>query len=142
MKHLGLVAIAVGMAGAVVAAFAQATSTQNGVYTDAQATRGEAVYKASCSSCHGPNLEGDGQAPALADADFAKEWEGQPLSDLFERINTTMPGDAPGTLKTSDVADVLAFVLKKGNHPAGASELPADSAALKTVTFNAKAGAP
>jgi mono/diheme cytochrome c family protein len=140
MKHAVTVVIAIAVAGASAAAFAQASSTQNGVYTDAQATRGEAVYKASCSSCHGPNLEGDGQAPALADADFAKEWQGQPLSDLFERINTTMPGDAPGTLKTSDVADVLAFVLKKGNHPAGASELPGNSAALKTVTFNAKGG--
>jgi mono/diheme cytochrome c family protein len=140
MRHSGIFAVA--LAGAAAVAAAQGTSTQNGVYSEAQATRGEAVYKASCAGCHGPDLEGSGQAPSLDDADFAKDWEGQPLSDLFERINTTMPADAPGTLKASDVADVLAFVLKKGNHPAGATELPADPATLKTVTFNAKARAP
>lgn len=117
-------------------------TTGNGVYTDVQAARGEAVYGKSCTGCHGPNLEGDGQAPALADADFAREWNTQPLSDLFERIRLTMPGDAPGTLQSSEVADVLAYLLKKGSHPAGDKELPADAAALKTIAFSAKAPAP
>ena len=114
---------------------AQTKTTQDGIYTDPQAARGEAVYGKSCASCHGPNLEGDGQAPALADKEFTSEWNDQPLSDLFERIRTTMPGDAPGTLKPSEVADVLAFMLKKGNHPAGNTELPADAAALKQLTY-------
>jgi hypothetical protein len=46
-----------------------------------------------------------------------------------------MPGDAPGTLKPSEVADVLAFMLKKGNRPAGTTDLPADAAALKTLIY-------
>ena len=119
----------------IAAFFALMQTTRDGIYTDPQAKRGEAVYGKSCASCHGPNLEGDGQAPALADKEFASEWNDQPLSDLFERIRTTMPGDAPGTLKPADVADVLAFMLKKGNQPAGRSELPADAAALKQVTY-------
>jgi len=114
---------------------AQSRTTQDGVYTDAQAARGEAVYSKSCTSCHGPNLEGDAQAPALSDKEFVIEWNDQPLGDLFERITATMPGDAPGTLKASEVADVLAFILKKGGHPAGAAELPAGAAALKQVRF-------
>lgn len=113
----------------------QPRTTQDGIYTDAQATRGEAVYTKSCASCHGPNLEGDAQAPPLADNDFAREWSDQPLSDLFERVRTTMPGDAPGTLKPAEVADALAFLLKKGHHPAGQRELPADAAALKSIVF-------
>jgi mono/diheme cytochrome c family protein len=115
---------------------AQPKTTQDGVYTDRQAARGEAIYGKSCASCHGPNLEGDGQAPALSDKEFASEWNDQPLGDLFERIRATMPGDAPATLKPSEVADVLAFILKKGGHPAGAAELPADAAALKQVRFS------
>ncbi len=126
----------------MLAAAGQAKTTQDGVYSEAQAARGEKIYATSCASCHGPALEGSGQAPALADADFAREWNGQPLSDLFERIRTTMPGDAPGTLKDTDVADALAFVLKKGGHPAGQSELAADPAPLKSVTFSATAAAP
>jgi mono/diheme cytochrome c family protein len=137
-----IVVVAVSVVAAMVVAAAQTKSTQDGVYSDAQATRGEAVYTKSCASCHGPDLEGSGQAPALADADFAKEWNGQPLSDLFERIHQTMPGDAPGTLSAPDVADVLAFVLKKGHHPAGAADLAADPAALKSVTFSAKGPVP
>jgi len=113
----------------------QTKTTEDGIYTDAQATRGEAVYAKSCASCHGANFEGDGFAPPLADKDFAREWNDLPLADLFERIKATMPGDAPGTLKPAEVADVLAFVLKKGNHPAGSVELPADAAALKHMIF-------
>ena len=74
--------------------------------------------------------------------EFAKEWNGQPLSDLFERIRLTMPADAPGSLKPEETADVLAFVLKKGNQPAGTSDLPADPAALKAVVFSAKGPIP
>lgn len=119
----------------IIAFFAVVQTTQDGVYSDAQAKRGEAVYGKNCATCHGPNLEGDAQAPALAAKDFASEWNGQPLSDLFERIRTTMPGDAPGTLKPAEVADVLAFLLKKGGQPAGAVQLPDDAAALKQVTY-------
>jgi S-disulfanyl-L-cysteine oxidoreductase SoxD len=114
---------------------AEARTTDDGVYSAAQAARGEAVYARSCASCHGAALDGSGQAPALADADFAREWKDQPLSDLFERIRGTMPGDAPGTLQAADVADVLAFMLKKGGHPAGDADLPADPAALKPIAF-------
>jgi mono/diheme cytochrome c family protein len=123
---------------AVAIAAAQPRTTGDGVYTETQAARGQAVYAKSCASCHGADLDGIGQAPALADPDFAKEWNGQPLSDLFERIRTTMPGDAPGTLPAADVADVLAFVLKKGGHPAGANDLPGDAAALASVSFSAR----
>jgi len=119
----------------IVVLLALVQTTKDGIYTDAQAARGEAVYGRSCASCHGPNLEGDGQAPALADRDFASEWNDQPLSDLFERIRTTMPGDAPGTLKPAEVADAIAFMLKKGNQPAGATDLPADAAALRRLTY-------
>ena len=118
----------------IVVLLALVQTTKDGIYTDAQAARGEAVYGRSCASCHGPNLEGDGQAPALADRDFASEWNDQPLSDLFERIRTTMPGDAPGTLKPAEVADAIAFMLKKGNQPAGATDLQADAATLRRLT--------
>jgi mono/diheme cytochrome c family protein len=119
----------------VIVIVALAQTTRDGIFSEAQAKRGEEVYAKSCASCHGPNLEGDGQAPALADKEFASEWNAQPLSDLFERIRATMPGDAPGTLKPADVADVLAFMLKKSGRPAGAAELPADAAALKQTRY-------
>ena len=122
-------------ASAMLFLAAQGKTTQDGVYTDAQAKRGDAVYGKACASCHAPNLEGDGQAPSLAGKEFDAEWNDQPLGDLFERIRLTMPADAPGTLKPAEVADVVAFLLARGHQPAGAAELPADAAALKPIKY-------
>ena len=54
--------------------FAQvARSVQDGVYTDAQAARGQAVYAARCASCHGDALNG-AQGPPLKDDLFLSSW--------------------------------------------------------------------
>jgi mono/diheme cytochrome c family protein len=123
--------------GLLFLAIGQTQTTRTGVYTEAQARRGEAVYGRACASCHGPDLEGDRQAPPLAGKEFDRDWDGQPLADLFDRIRTTMPGDAPGTLKPEEAADVLAFMLDKGHHPAGPMELPAERDMLKAITYAA-----
>jgi len=60
---------------------------------------------------------------------------GQTLADLFDRIQTTMPADAPGSLKPADAADVMAFLLSKAMFPAGETELPAEIAALKEMKY-------
>ena len=113
--------------------FAQAKTTQDGVYAAAQATRGEAVYGDKCSSCHAPDLTGDGQAPSLTGKDFQTGWNDQSLADLFERIKATMPADSPGSLKPAEITDVIAFILKKDSMPAGETELPADPSTLKAI---------
>jgi alcohol dehydrogenase (cytochrome c) len=136
MIAVSLALLAVVQAGTV--AGAQGRTTQDGVYTDAQAKRGEAVYGKSCASCHGVDLAGDAQAPALADKEFEDEWKGAPLIDLFERIRVTMPGDAPGTLKPEEVADVIAYMFSRAKFPAGPSDLPSDVNALKEITFRGR----
>jgi mono/diheme cytochrome c family protein len=120
---------------AVIFVSAQGKTTQDGVYTDAQAKRGEAVYAASCAGCHQPDLAGDGQAPPLAGKDFDMDWIDQSVGDLFERTRISMPADKPGSLTPSEVADVVAFLLSKDKFPAGAAELPADAAPLKAIKF-------
>jgi S-disulfanyl-L-cysteine oxidoreductase SoxD len=116
---------------------AQTKTTADSVYTAAQAKRGETVYEASCSSCHAPDLSGSGQATSLAGREFNEAWNGQTLGDLFERVQTTMPADAPGTLKPAETADVIAFILSKASLPAGDAELSSDVAALKEIKFAA-----
>ena len=120
---------------AAVLVAAQTKTTADSVYTAAQARRGETVYGASCSSCHAPDLSGSGQASSLIGRDFNDAWDGQTLADLFDRIQTTMPADAPGSLKPADTADVRAFILSKAMFPAGEVELPTDVAALKEIKF-------
>ena len=118
-----------------ILASAQGKTTIDGVYTEAQAQRGEAVYARACAGCHQPDLSGDGQTPALVGKDFNMDWNDRSIGDLFERTRISMPADAPGSLEPAEVADVIAFLLNKGKFPAGQAELPSDLAALKDIKF-------
>jgi mono/diheme cytochrome c family protein len=120
---------------ALILMSAQGKTTLDGVYTDAQAKRGEAVYTTSCAGCHQPDLSGDGQAPALVGKEFNMDWIDLSVGDLFDRTRISMPADKPGSLAANDVADVVAFLLSKGKFPAGATELPSDAASLKAIKF-------
>jgi quinoprotein glucose dehydrogenase len=111
-----------------------AASTWDGVYTDSQAAQGAARYKANCAICHGPVLEGNGEAPPLVGR-FMPDWEGTNLSDLYDKIHNTMPLFAPGTLKAEDTIDILAFILQANGFPSGPTPLAA-SDALKTINFD------
>jgi mono/diheme cytochrome c family protein len=113
-------------------------NTLSGIYTEAQAKRGQAVYEEQCLSCHGPDLKGADQAPALVGMEFNAEWNESPISDLFERIRLSMPADKPGTLSPEQVADVLAFVLSRDEFPPGQTELPGQIDTLKEVKFQAR----
>ena len=54
------------VSGLFAAVSAQATKSANdGVYSDAQAKRGDVLYKENCATCHGDNLEGSGPMPPL-----------------------------------------------------------------------------
>jgi mono/diheme cytochrome c family protein len=133
-KALLTVAIAVWMA---VLTDAQATRTvRDGVYTDAQAARGQVIYQKQCASCHGDTLQGL-QGPPLVAAAFLSHWHMQPLWDLASKIRNTMPADATGTLTPQQSADLVAFILKTGGFPASRTELAADEAALSRITWPA-----
>lgn len=106
-------------------------TTQDGVYTDAQAKRGEAAYGQNCAKCHGPDLSGADAAPSLTGGDFNAGWNDLTAGDLFDRIRTTMPADAVGSLSRQDVADIVAFLFAKDGFPAGDTELPTQSELLK-----------
>src|SRR5262245_44705328 len=119
---------------AVLAAQGKASA---GVYTAEQAGRGEAIYKEQCAACHGDNLEGSGPMPPLAGMDFLTNWNGKTLGDLYEKIQTTMPATAPGTLMPAQVTDVLAYILKVGKFPAGSAALEGKVEALKPISIDA-----
>ena len=126
------------LCGAAFVLLPQPRSTWDGVFTEAQAKRGDAIYAERCASCHAPDLSGMDQAPALAGADFRAEWNGLSMNDLFERTRVSMPADKPGTLEPRQVADVQAFILQKNGFPAGPADLPSTAEALKAIAFVAK----
>jgi len=119
--------------GQDAAAQAAGSGIWSGVYTDAQAKRGEATSNQRCSSCHGTDFMGGEAGPALVGLEFLGNWNQQSLGDLFDRIHSTMPADAPGSLSVQDVADVIARVLQLNKFPAGQKDLPSDMNALGQI---------
>jgi mono/diheme cytochrome c family protein len=105
------------------------------VYTEEQAGRGGKLYSEQCASCHGEGLTGVEAAPALAGDMFNSNWEGVALSDLFERIRTSMPQNKPGSLTRAQTADILAHMLKVGGFPAGETALDGQAGALAQTKF-------
>jgi cytochrome c len=128
-------AVLIGVVGlAQSGAWAQAeSSTRDGIYSEAQAVRGEASYKKACASCHGEKMEGQGQMPGLAGDEFAQMWAGKTLDEIFDRIQNSMPGDKPGTLSRSENSDIVAFILKANKLPAGQKDLSGDAEPLKKI---------
>ena len=112
-----------------------AKSQWEGVYTDEQAKRGEKLYAEQCSSCHGPDMNGGEMAPGLTGGEFTSNWNDLSLGDLFERMRISMPQNAPGSLSRQQNADILAYILNKGNYPAGQTELPTQTEALNGIKF-------
>ncbi|HEY0284595.1 MAG TPA: cytochrome c [Vicinamibacterales bacterium] len=122
------------ISGARVSAQAAAgSSVSGGAYTDEQAKRGEAVSGKRCTSCHGPDLSGGEAGPALVGLEFLGNWNNLTAGDFYDRVNSTMPADAPGTLTPQETSDVMAYVFKLNKFPAGTTELPIDLAALKGI---------
>jgi quinoprotein glucose dehydrogenase len=113
-------------------------SIWDGVYTEAQATRGKALYSQECASCHGGELTGGEMAPPLAGGEFMAGWDGLTIGDLFERVRISMPQNAPGSLSGQQNADILAFMFSSNKFPAGAEEMPKEAGILKQIKFEVK----
>jgi hypothetical protein len=89
----------------------------DGVYTDAQATRGEARYRTACGGCHD-------EGPRRGEA-FMRDWSGTDLGGLLTRMKSSMPPGAPGSLPDTDYVDIAAYMLRVNDFPAGGDELAA-----------------
>ena len=112
-------------------------SVRDGIYTEDQAKRGDRDYRKECGSCHGADLEGKGQAPPLQGAEFTSNWNGMSVGDLFDKIQSSMPGDRPGQLSAEENAGILAYILQRNQFPSGKQELPGDADALRKIRFEA-----
>jgi cytochrome c len=143
------------LAGAAAAAGQQTSAGRtiwDGVYTTAQAERGERAYKVSCGYCHRDDLsggffdDGTGRAPALAgprafNSSFGERWRDTTLGQMLIEIGTTMPQTDPGSLPPQTYLDILSYLLSKNEVPAGSTELPDDLEALERIRITPKPAA-
>lgn len=134
----GLCALMVATAG-LAAQDAKTTSIWDGVYTEAQAARGEAVYKQECTVCHRDDLRGniDG-GPPLRGLEFFVRWRQISLKDMVTDISGLMPSDDPGSLSRQTYVDIMAFLFRYNGIPAGAVEMPVEDVALSQIIFTEK----
>jgi mono/diheme cytochrome c family protein len=116
----------------------QVRSVAAGVYSAAQATRAQALYKDQCASCHGAAGEGTIGPPVAGDI-FLTAWSGRPVAELVDKIQKTMPFNLPGSLSRPQSIDLATYILQVGKFPAGQAELT--EAQLAQVTFPARATA-
>jgi len=98
----------------------------DGAYTAEQAERGKSAYAASCARCHGGSLEG-GMGRSLVGTSFWNKWREQSVGDLLDYVSKNMPmGQTSTTTLSAPVyADIVSFLLKSNDLPAGAAELTA-----------------
>jgi alcohol dehydrogenase (cytochrome c) len=113
---------------------AEAVWQQSGVFTDAQAARGQTLYDTHCASCHGLQLQG-GSAAALAGSQFMNKWGrgNQTVDELYFITRTQMPYGAGNTLTAQQYTDIVAFMLKANGYRAGSRELTANTAQMKQI---------
>jgi alcohol dehydrogenase (cytochrome c) len=100
-------------------------STRDGVYTQAQAARGEQLFKQECAACHDP--------ANYTSANFGAKWSGATLSDLYQDISLAMPPANPGGLTPVSYASIVAFFLSRSGYPPGSAELPGDPWQLGSI---------
>ena len=139
-----LVAAAFALAGAGIGAPdaagqdpAAKRSSKDGVYTELQANRGEREYGRSCEHCHGAGLEGDAakEIPPLVSDPFMRNWNGKNLKELFDLLSRSMPADNRGGLSARTYSDLIAYLLRANEAPAGSSALPDSPAALESISI-------
>ncbi|HEY6508454.1 MAG TPA: cytochrome c [Vicinamibacterales bacterium] len=108
------------------------------VYTEAQASRGAALYARHCEQCHGTGLDGDtaSEIPGLAFEGFIQRWRGRTADDLLLRMERSMPPTAPGSLTRAQYADLVAYVFKSNGFPQGFEALGVDLDRLRQIVID------
>jgi quinoprotein glucose dehydrogenase len=110
-----------------------------GIYTDAQADRGKAVFDVRCAHCHGDDLVG-GDGPSLIGASFIRSWASRYVDRLFKKVQTRMPADDPTLATDKEKLDIVTYLLRMNGFPAGKNELPLDTEYLSTIQIVGRNG--
>lgn len=131
-KVLQVVVLATVIAATVSAQDSTAAASERkvtgGVFSPAQATRGEGTYRTVCEACHAKSeYTGD---------KFKTSWVSKTVFDLFDQLRTTMPDDNPGSLERQEYIDVVAYIFSLNAFPSGASDLPTDDDGLKKIRID------
>jgi S-disulfanyl-L-cysteine oxidoreductase SoxD len=106
----------------------------DGVYSEKQAERGATLFAERCSSCHGADMAGGAGIPSLVAPDFAFAWNNNRAGGLYMLLSSSMPADAPGSLRPEQYVDLMAAIFKANEFPGTEmTELPVARDALDDI---------
>jgi hypothetical protein len=109
--------------GVLPAAQAPEESTDQGVYTTAQAEKGSVLFSDVCRACH-------------PDPFWRTSWRDRTVGDLYSIIVKSMPDDNPGSVSGGEAVEVLAYILQGNGAPSGAVPLPDDLERLLRIRLS------
>mgnify|MGYP001162130181 CR=1 FL=1 len=115
LKFLGTLAIAAGLSQC---GENKPKTSADGIFTAAQADRGDALFGQHCARCH--------SIQEFTGTSFNTVWADTPASSLYLRIANTMPMDQPGSLGTEQTTALLAHILDSNGMPSGDKPLTGD----------------
>ena len=118
-----------GILGQEAGAKTDKKSVQDGVYSAAQAERGEKVFEKACLECHPPEEFTGG---------YMAGWAGRTAHDLVEAIRDTMPENNPGSLKRQEFIDIVAYLFKINALPPGENKM--DGKTVKQIQIEGPFG--
>ena len=111
-------------ADAVRGAAAQ-TTTNDRVYTKAQADGAKAQFTKICADCHPFTAAAKKNAKdvPLGGETFFDDWNGRSLDELITTIALTMPNDGSAVVSEKEAANLTAYILQQNGFPAGTKPL-------------------
>jgi polar amino acid transport system substrate-binding protein len=110
---------------------AQKKTTDEGVYTKAQADGAKEQFDKLCAECH-PFTVAAKKKPKdkpLGDEPFFEDWGGRTLGELVTLIHLTMPNDGSADVSDEEAANLVAYILQQNGFPTGPDPLTKQSAA-------------
>ena len=131
-----LVVWATALTGAVVgplngpSAVVQSKKTTNdGVYTKAQADGAKEQYNKICADCHAFTVAAKKKPKdkPLGEDPFFESWTGRTLSELVTLIHLQMPDDGSADVSEEEAIDLVAYILQQNGFTPGAAPLSKDS---------------
>lgn len=127
MKNISRTAALVFLVSAATA-FAAPPTVNDGVYTEAQAEKGEALYAQHCLLCHDKKYF----RPVL------QRFEGQPIGIMYTVMSASMPESNPGFLSEQEYVDILAYILSLSRYEPGDTDLGYEDGALNELMVEAR----
>src|SRR5829696_1262983 len=118
------------VAAAILNGQAPTKTTNDGVYTAAQAARGKSTFEAKCSSCH--------ETSRFSGESFHEAWDGKAMKEIWDIASGTMPEDNPGSLKQQEYGDILAYFLSLNEFKTVDTELQGNAAAMAAIKVEKK----